>query len=54
MQFDHVAATGGLVQPVDVLRDDAADPPSCLEVREGLVSQAGTGVTEPLVTGDGR
>src|SRR4051794_21775459 len=46
MKVDDVAGSCGLVQAVDVLRDDPHDQPQVLELRNRMVATVGLGVPE--------
>ncbi|MNN56783.1 hypothetical protein D3C81_1717330 [compost metagenome] len=47
MQFDHVMTAGLVVQGVDVLGDQAADPPGALQAGEGVVGHVRLCLTHP-------
>ena len=47
MQIDDPVAAGLLMQPIDVLRDQAVQPPGALEAREGIVSSARPHASQP-------
>src|SRR4051812_33390541 len=53
MQFDYVAAAGGEVQSIDVLRDDAGDGPRSFQFGERPVPDVGLGARKPAPS-DGR
>jgi hypothetical protein len=46
VQVDHALRPGGLVQPVDVLGDDAVDEPAALELGEREVAVVGAGASQ--------
>lgn len=43
VQLEHIAATGQLVQPVDILRDHAAEPPRSFPAGKGAVGDVRLG-----------